>query len=305
MIKLKGNALWTNKRKSFFIQYIVNLPNSLPQGVIETSAVAGFQRGLDNFMAVIKTRSPGAQITIGLIQPCSAAHARTVGPSGGSCPHVLNVLDGARQGIYPPLTRHGVLSLICDYSLFLSKNKRRDPRVSQRSPIAIGPLALRDLCGRWWPQPVACSMPGTRALPSSDAGAAGPGAALLRGTMMWSWEVEAVLLPAPLLWEHESQGDRWRLRVPLVSTRRRDFHNSNWTVCLLSGSLSAQFMEVWFLISCLCRRKCDNFALQYCQSDAFPRLLTHRKVDGRGGESLNIYVPQQRTMRRCWTGIWC
>lgn len=182
MIKLKGNALWTNKRKSFFIQYIVNLPNSLPQGVIETSTVAGFQRGLDNFMAVIKTRSPGAQITIGLIQPCAAARARTVGPSGGSCPHVLNVLDGAGQGIHPPLTRHGVLSLICDNSLFLSKNKRWDPRVSQYSPNAIGPLALRDLCGRWWPQPVACSLPGTRALLSSDAGAAGPGAALLRGT---------------------------------------------------------------------------------------------------------------------------
>ena len=60
MIKLKGYALWTNKRKSFFIQYTVNLPNSLPQGVIATNAVAGFQSGLDNFMTVIKIRGPAS-----------------------------------------------------------------------------------------------------------------------------------------------------------------------------------------------------------------------------------------------------
>lgn len=61
MIKLKGNALWTNKRKSFLIQYIVNLPNSLPRGVIEANAVAGYPSGLDNFMTVIKIRSPARQ----------------------------------------------------------------------------------------------------------------------------------------------------------------------------------------------------------------------------------------------------
>lgn len=60
MIKLKGNALWTNKRKSFLIQSIVNLPNSQPQGVIEANAVAGFQSRPDNFMALIKIRIPGS-----------------------------------------------------------------------------------------------------------------------------------------------------------------------------------------------------------------------------------------------------
>lgn len=43
MIKLRGNALWANKRKSFFVQYRFSLQNSLPQGVIETNAVAGFR----------------------------------------------------------------------------------------------------------------------------------------------------------------------------------------------------------------------------------------------------------------------
>lgn len=63
-------------------------------------------------MAVIKTRSPGAQITIGLIQPRAAARVRTVGPWGRSRPRVPNVPDGAGQGLSLPLTRHGVLSPI-------------------------------------------------------------------------------------------------------------------------------------------------------------------------------------------------
>lgn len=112
------------------------------------------------------------------------------------------------------------------------------------------------------------------------------------------------LLPVWLHWYHESQGGSWHLFVPLVIARRRETRDCKWTVCLRSGRLSARFMEVWFLISLLCRRKSDNFAFQYCQSNAFPRLFACWKVDGGEGGSPNTCIPQQRTSRRCLTGIW-
>lgn len=112
------------------------------------------------------------------------------------------------------------------------------------------------------------------------------------------------LLPVWLHWYHESEGNSWHLFVPLVITRRGEIRDWKWTVCLRSGRLSARFMEVWFLISLLCRRKSDNFALQYCQSNTFPRLFTCWKVDGGKGGSLDICIPWRTTMRRCLIDIW-
>lgn len=112
------------------------------------------------------------------------------------------------------------------------------------------------------------------------------------------------LLPVWLHWYLENQGNSWHLFVPLVITQHREIRDWKWTVCLRSGRLSARFMEVWFLISLLCRRKSDNFAFQYCQSNAFPRLFTCWKVDGGKGGSLNICILQRRTMRRCLIAIW-
>lgn len=48
----KGNPSSYNTR--------VNLPNSLPQGVIATNAVAGLQGGLDHLVTVIKIPSLGS-----------------------------------------------------------------------------------------------------------------------------------------------------------------------------------------------------------------------------------------------------
>lgn len=143
MIKLKGNALWTNKRKSFFIQYIVNLPNSLPQGVIETNAVAGFQSGLDNFMAVIKIRSPASSDNDkGNQTPCCSLRDDGWRHGEGALPPCVppEELDGALRGTSPSFEEAGAAHrwgtgsvtglLRCDNPLLLSKNKTREPGVN-------------------------------------------------------------------------------------------------------------------------------------------------------------------------------
>ena len=127
----------------------------------------------------------------------------------------------------------------------------------------------------------------------------------LRGPWVFLRKRGVVLLPVWLPWYHESRGDSWHLFVPLVITRRGEIRDWKWTECLRSGSLSARFMEVWFLISLLCGRKSDNFAFQCCQSHAFPRRFTYWKVVGEKEGSQNVRIPRRRATRRCLIGIWC
>lgn len=132
MIKLKGNALWTNKRKSFFIQSIVNLPNSQPQGVIETNAVAGFQSRPDNFMSLIKIRSPGSSDNDKGNQTPSCSLWDGVGGMGKEpgCPQPAGQ---SLLGAHLPLKRRALPTtdlLWCHHSSLLGRNKTWDPSVS-------------------------------------------------------------------------------------------------------------------------------------------------------------------------------
>lgn len=161
MIKLKGNALWTNKRKSFFIQYIVNLPNSLPQGVIETNAVAGFQSGLDNFMTVIKIRSPGSSDNDkGNQTPCRSLRGDGRRHGKGASPPVWprTSRTGPYGGLPLPLKRR-VLPTGAARAPSLISSGAATPRssvtikhetllwISKHSPLAAGSSAPGDLWG--------------------------------------------------------------------------------------------------------------------------------------------------------------
>lgn len=161
MIKLKGNALWTNKRKSFFIQSIANLPNSQPQGVIETNAVAGFQSRPDNFMSLIKIRSPGSSDNDKGNQTASCSLRGGVGGMGKEpgCPEPAG---WGLLGAHLPLKRRALPtseaqapSLISSGATIPSssgKIKHETPVwISKHSPLPTGSSALSDLWGTGLP----------------------------------------------------------------------------------------------------------------------------------------------------------
>lgn len=163
MIKLKGNALWTNKRKSFFIQYIVNLLNSLPQGVIETNAVAEFQSGLDNFMTVIKICSPASSDNDKSNQTlCCSLWDDRWRHGKGALPSVPPQTSwiGPYRGLHLSLKRRvlptskarapSLVSSSATIPSFSVKIKHKAlVWISKRSPFAAGSSAPSDLWGTW------------------------------------------------------------------------------------------------------------------------------------------------------------
>lgn len=49
-MKLTRDRVKTTKRKWFFMQGVVNLSNSLPQGVVKAQSITRFNKGLDKCM---------------------------------------------------------------------------------------------------------------------------------------------------------------------------------------------------------------------------------------------------------------